>query len=272
MKNIAIIGCGYVGTEVARYWHQLGYVLTVTTTTPDRVAELEAVAQGVVIVKGNDAIGLRSVLEKQDTVVVTVGAANRQMYAEAYLETAQTLVSVLREVPRVRQVIYTGSYAVYGDKDGVWVDESSPVDPANPNVQILCDTEEVLLSAARENLRVCILRLGGIYGPGREIIKIFRRAAGTTRPGKGTEATNWIHLDDIVGAIAFADDQQLEGIYNLVDDEHLTNREFLDRVFAKHSLPNVTWDARSKRSYNAWVSNQKIKAAGYQLIHPQRMV
>lgn len=272
MKNIAIIGCGYVGKAVARYWHQLGSVLTVTTTKPDRVAELEAIAQQVVVVKGNDAIGMRSVLEKQDKVLVTVGAANRQVYREAYLETAQTLVSVLRDVPTVRQVIYTGSYAVYGDKDGAWVDESSPLAPGNDNVQILADTEEVLLSAARENLGVCILRLGGIYGPGRELVKIFSRAAGKTRPGDGTEATNWIHLDDLVGAIAFAEKQQLQGIYNLVDDEHLTNRELLDRVFAKHNLPNVTWDPGSKRSQNAWVSNQKIKAAGYQLIHPQRIV
>ncbi|MGK7904003.1 MAG: SDR family oxidoreductase [Hormoscilla sp.] len=271
MKNIAIIGCGYVGTAVARYWQQLGYQMTVTTTTPDRVTELEAVAQQVVVVKGNDAIGLRSVLEKQDTVVVTVGARG-QMYVEAYLKTAQTLVSVLKEIPTVRQVIYTGSYGVYGNKDGAWVDESSPVAPANENVQILCDTEEVLLSAAGENLGVCILRLGGIYGPGRELVKIFSRAAGKTRPGDGTEATNWIHLDDIVGAIAFADERQLQGIYNLVDDEHLTNRELLDKVFKKHKLPNVTWDPESKRSNNAWVSNQKIKAAGYQLIYPQRII
>jgi len=257
---------------VARYWHHLGYALTVTTTKPDRVAELAAVAQEVVVVKGNDKVEIKSVLEKQDKVLVTVGAANRQMYVEAYLETAQTILSVLKEVSTVRQVIYTGSFAVYGDRNGAWVDESSPVAPANENVQILADTEDVLLSAARENMGVCILRLGGIYGPGRELVKIFSRAAGKTRPGDGTEATNWIHLDDIVGAIAFAEERELAGIYNLVDDEHLTNKELLDRVFAKHNLPNVTWDPGSKRSNNAWVSNQKIKAAGYQLIHPQRIV
>ena len=48
--NIAIIGCGYVGTAVARYWsQQLGYAVTVTTTTQERVAELEPVAQRVVV-------------------------------------------------------------------------------------------------------------------------------------------------------------------------------------------------------------------------------
>jgi len=42
-------------------------------------------------------------------------------------------------------------------------------------------------------MSVCILRLGGIYGPRRELVKIFGRVAGTIRPGNGEDATNWIH-------------------------------------------------------------------------------
>jgi len=116
----------------------------------------------------------------------------------------------------VRQLIYTGSYAVYGDREGAWVDEASPVAPANPNGHS-CETEQVLLSASSDDMSVCILRLGGIYGPRRELVKIFGRVAGTIRPGNGEDATNWIHLDDIVAAIKFARQHRLQGIYNLVD-------------------------------------------------------
>jgi nucleoside-diphosphate-sugar epimerase len=174
----------------------------------------------------------------------------------------------------VRQLIYTGSYAVYGDRKAAWVDEESAIAPANQNGQILAQTEQVLLSAASDDLKVCILRLGGIYGPGRELVKIFGRVAGTTRPGDGSDATNWIHLDDIVAAIEFARSKRLQGIYNLVDDAHLTSFELIDQVCEKHGLPKVIWDssAASVRPYNARVSNQKIKNAGYQLIHPQMMV
>jgi len=118
------------------------------------------------------------------------------------------LASVLKQVHSVRQLIYTGSYAVYGDREGAWVDEASPVAPANPNGQILCETEQVLLSASSDD-SVCILRLGGIYGPRRELVKIFGRVAGTIRPGNGEDATNWIHLDDIVAAIKFARQHRL---------------------------------------------------------------
>ncbi|NEU73512.1 SDR family oxidoreductase [Hassallia byssoidea VB512170] len=270
--NIAIIGCGYVGYAIARYWQQnSSFIVTATTTTQSRVPALQSVAQKVVVVSGNDSEALQSVLQNQDVVLLSIGAKSANVYEETYLHTATNLVSVLRQIPSVRHLIYTGSYAVYGDRNGAWVSEETPVTPANSNGEILKGTEDVLLSAESENLRVCILRLGGIYGSDRELVKIFGRAAGTTRPGDGEDVTNWIHLDDIVGAIEFVRQHNLQGIYNLVDDAHLKSRELLDTLFAKHNLPSVQWDSSqtSNRPYNAKVSNQKIKDAGYQLIHPQ---
>lgn len=270
--KIAIIGCGYVGKAIARYWQQeLGFVVTTTTTTPDKVAALSAIAQRVEVVRGDDLKGIQSVVQEQDVVLLSVGAKSAEVYEETYLGTAQTLVAALKQAPSIRQLIYTGSYAVYGDRNGATVDESSPVAPANPNGEILAQTEQVLLSASSPELKVCIFRLGGIYGAGRELVKIWGRVAGTTRPGTGEDITNWIHLDDIVAAIEFARKNQLQGIYNLVDDAHLTSRELLDKVFTQHNLPPVVWDEsqKSTRPYNARVSNQKIKDAGYQLIHPQ---
>ncbi|BAY24841.1 NAD-dependent epimerase/dehydratase [Calothrix sp. NIES-2100] len=270
--NIAIIGCGYVGCAVAKYWQQkTNFVVTATTTTPARISILEAVAQKVILTKGNDPEGLKTVLENQDVVLLSVAAKSGDFYEEAYLQTAKTLASILPEMPNIRQLIYTGTYSVYGDRNGAVVDEETSVTPNNPNSIILRQTEELLLSASSENLRVCVLRLGGIYGPGRELINIFGRFAGTTRPGNGDDITNWVHLDDIVGAIDFARQHNWQGIYNVVDDAHLISREFFDNVLTPHNLPPIIWDAslQSKRPYNAWVSNQKIKDAGYQLIHPQ---
>ena len=265
-EQAMILGCGYVGQAVAQHWQQQGISVTATTTTPARQAELDAVADQVAIWTGNDAAGLRSLLSGQTTVLVSVGAPSADAYEETYLQTAKTVAAVLAENASVRQVIYTGSYAVYGDQQGQWVDETTPVQPANAKGEILVATEQVLLDAATPERQVCVFRLGGICGPGRDVVKIFRRAAGSTRPGTGEDASNWIHLDDIVGAIDFARTHHLQGIYNLVHDVPLTTGELLDRVFTKYDLPPVTWDASqpSNRPYNARVSNQKLKQAGYQ--------
>lgn len=259
-----------MGKAVAQRWRS-ALTVTVTTTTPDRVTELEAVAQKVQVVKGDDEAGLRSLLQDQSVVLLSVGAPNQSAYEETYLQTAKTLVAALKQAPIVQQVIYTGSYAVYGDRQGAWVDEHSEVAPVNPNGEILAETEQVLLSAASDSLKVCVFRLGGIYGPGRELIKIFGRAAGTTRPGNGEDAANWVHLDDIVGAIDLARQQSFTGLYNLVGTVPTTTRVLLEQLFTAHGLSHVTWDASqsSTRPYNARVSNQKLRDAGYQFLYPE---
>lgn len=268
--NVTIIGCGYVGTAVARHWQGQPLTVTATTTTPDRIPELAALADRAVVVKGSETETLSALLTNQQVVLLSVGASARSAYEEAYLTTAKTLAALVSNHPTVQQVIYTSSYAVYGDQQGNWVTEETPIAPANPNGEILAAAEQVLLDCQSDRLKVCVLRLGGIYGPGRELIKIFGRVAGTTRPGDGTDASNWIHLDDIVGAIDFARVHQLSGLYNLVQTEPTTTGELFDRLFRQHQLDPVQWDASqaSNRPYNARVSNQKLRAAGYQFLHP----
>lgn len=269
MEQAVILGCGYVGQAVARLW-QNSLQVTATTTTPDRVAELAPIAQQVVVLQGNDRAGLASLLQGKSLVLVSVGAPRADAYEATYLQTAKTLEQVVAATPSVSQIIYTGSYAVYGDRQGAWVDETSALAPANRNGEILAETEQILLRLATPARRVCLFRLGGIYGPDRELVKIFRRAAGTTRPGNGQDAANWIHLEDIVGAIDFARQRQLSGIYNLVGNPPTTTGELLQQVLTAHGLPPVTWDATqsSNRPYNARVSNQKLRQAGYQFRYP----
>jgi nucleoside-diphosphate-sugar epimerase len=266
--KVAILGCGYVGRAVARHWATT-LTVTATTTTPAKLGELQAIAHQATVLHSRDEAALVALLQAQSAVLVSVGAPNPDAYAETYLQTAQHVVAALDRAPSVRQVIYTSSYAVYGDYGGQWVDETTDLRPGSPKKEILAQTEQVLLGAATAHRRVCVLRLGGIYGPGRELAKIFRRAAGTTRPGTGNDPANWVHLDDIVGAIAFAHAHQLGGIYNLVG-EPIPNGELLDRVCAAHDLAPITWDASqpSAKLYNAKVMNQKLRNAGYTFLHP----
>ncbi|WP_036486214.1 SDR family oxidoreductase [Myxosarcina sp. GI1] len=296
--KIAIIGCGYVGSAIARLWQRQGHQVTVTTTTPEKISKLETIADCVVLAKGNDLETLQKLVSDREMVLLSVGAKSRTIdnYRQSYLETAKNVVKAIETAPSVKQLIYTGSYAVLGDKNGAWTDETAPVNPANEHGEILCQTESELLSVPENqmksssgqrsvgeafservetselrSLKVCILRLAGIYGEGRELIKIFGRVAGTTRPGSGDDYTNWIHLDDIVGAIEFARQRELSGIYNLASDEILTTKEFLDRLFKVHERSPVNWDdsQTSVRPYNTKLSNQKLKNAGFRLAHPQ---
>ena len=268
-----IIGCGYVGSKVARLWHEAGNEVTVTTTTPSKRSTLEAIADKVVILTGDDLATLKQVLVDREVVLLSVGAKQRSLegYSKAYLETAKNVVTALKTNDSVKQLIYTSSYGILSNQNGDTVDEAISVDPATEIGQILHQTEEVLFSASEKKLNICIFRLSGIYGTGRELIKIFKGRAGTTRPGEGKDYTNWIHVDDIARAIAFAQQQQLQGIYNLTSDEVLTTKEFFQKLFQAHNLTDITWDSSqtSSRTLNLKLSNQKLKDAGFKFTHPQ---
>ncbi len=278
-ENVAILGCGYVGSALADYWQEQGHFVTGTTTSWERVASLDQLVSQVVLMNGSDASAVQSLLQGQDTVVVSVAptssiAADEDGYSTTYLSTAENLVKALKQTPRVKQIIYLSSCSVYGDRQGDWVDENAPIVPLERRSQVLYETEQILMQASKENQKVCIFRLGGIYGPGRELVRMFGGLAGMILPGKGDRFINWIHRDDIVGAIELARLNQLEGIYNLVDDSQLTVKEQVERVCYKYGLPPVYWDSAqlSPRRKSVRISNQKLKAAGYQLIHPQLLV
>jgi nucleoside-diphosphate-sugar epimerase len=215
---------------------------------------------------------LKQVVANQDIVLLSIGSKQRtlEVYRQTYLETAKNLVAAIKANSGVGQLIYTGSYGIINDQSGQAIDETVIVNPKDEFGEILAQTEQVVLSSSKDQVKTCILRLAGIYGPGRELIKIFRRVAGTTRPGSGESYTNWVHLEDIVRAIDLAKDQQLQGIYHLNSDEVMTTKEFLQRLFAAHNLPPVTWDSSqtSPPTYNMKLSNQKIKSVGFELAHP----
>ncbi|MEO1133286.1 MAG: SDR family oxidoreductase [Cyanobacteria bacterium J06639_1] len=268
--KIGILGCGYVGLAVARLWQQMGVSVRVSTTTPARLPELRAIASEALVLRGDDRSALTSFLGDRQVVLLSIGAPNARAYEATYLNTATAIAAVVPHCPALEQLIFTSSYSLYGDRQGAWVTEETEVMPSTPNAEIMAATERALLAAATPSRKICILRLGGIYGPGREISKIFSRIAGQTRPGRGDEASNWVHLDDIVGAIDFARDRSLNGIYNLVNSHPLTVKEVIDLALAKRNLPAVTWDASqpSTRPYNIRVSNQKLRDAGYAFQEP----
>ncbi|MGD1897257.1 MAG: SDR family oxidoreductase [Phormidesmis sp.] len=264
----AIIGCGYVGSAIAKHWQTQGLDVLVTTTQEERVEALSAIASKVEVLTGTDVDKLQHALSDRQIVLLCVASKRGASYADTYLKTAETIARVLPNTP-VEQLIYTSSCSVYGEHNGAWVTEMMPPMPITDNGKIIEQTEETLLAATTPQQKVCVLRLGGIYGPGRTLEKIYSRAAGTTRPGKGEEGTNWVHLSDIVGGIDWAREKQLAGLYNLVQEEVPTVRELIARVCDHYNLASVQWDeGQPSTRKNVRVSNAKIKGTGYQFSHP----
>ena len=108
VKKIAIVGCGYVGSALSRYWdRQQGYSVTATTTRQERVTELEKLARRVVVMKGQDSQAMQSLVEDRDTVVLSIAPisdrqVNAEVYRQTYIPTAQNLVAALQKTSSVK--------------------------------------------------------------------------------------------------------------------------------------------------------------------------
>lgn len=127
--------------------------------------------------------------------------------------------AALAEAKRLRDVVYLSTLGVYGNYDGAWVDENSECRAKDGRTRRRYDTEQAWLDfGAHTGAVVTILRLAGIYGPGRSALDNVRTGTARIidRPG---QVFNRIHVDDIAQAIAAAFARRVGGIFNVTDDE-----------------------------------------------------
>lgn len=263
--KIAIIGCGYVGSSLAQILKGMGHSVTVTTRSHDKVAALQKISDAVCILEGNDLDRMQNLLQHLDAIVISVAADSQKTYRTTYQETAETIAQAMTSAPQLKQIIYTSSTSVYGDHQGRTVDESTPAMAVHETSQILLATEKILLGLSNAERPVCVLRLGEIYGPNREIADRLREMYGRSLPGDGSSVTNLSHLDQIVRGIVFALEGRLDGVYNLCNDEHVSRKALYAKICEEEGLEEIKWNPTqvSIHSGNKLVSSEKIKSKGF---------
>lgn len=238
--RVLIIGCGYVGMEVARAWLDDGHEVHGVRRSPEGLAALAA--SGIRPLAGDvsDRASVTSWPREWDVVVHAVSSSRGglEAYRRVYLEGAANLVSHLSPQPPAR-VIHVGSTSVYGQQDGSWVDEDSATEPTGEAGRILVATERVWREAwDRHGLPVVMLRASGIYGPGRGRMLAQLLAGEARLEGDGLRWMNMVHRDDVARAVVVAAAKGKPGrTYNVNDDEPVRQRDILGWLAAWRGLP-----------------------------------
>jgi nucleoside-diphosphate-sugar epimerase len=123
-----------------------------------------------------------------------------------------------------------------------------------------------------------VLRLAGLYGPGRDLGRIYRVHPSRVLAGDGMRPTNLIHVDDAVSAVlaALAQPASTSGVIHVCDDEHTPRREMYARVAAAMGGPAPSWAeeaAPDARPVGKRVDNTKMKRIlGVELAYPAHML
>lgn len=174
---------------------------------------------------------------------------------------------------------YFSTVGVYGDFGGQWIDESAPTRPINQRSAHRVEVEQQWRDYAdQRGVPLLILRLAGIYGPGRSAFDKLREGT-ARRIVKPNQVFNRIHVEDIGRVTALAAQRKLAGTFNLADDEPAPPQDLIEYAARAMGVPvppdipyeqaNMTPMARSFYSDNKRVSNKAIKAAlGIELLYP----
>ncbi len=272
-----IVGCGYVGVPLGAELARLGHEVHGFNRSAARDEELARA--GVRPLRGDvtQPADLAALPGPYDWIVNTVSASgsSEEDYQRAYLDGARCLLQWLKGASLAKYV-YTSSTGVYGQQDGSVVKEDSATEPGTPTGRVLVATEQALLEAAREwRFPAVILRVAGIYGPGRGYwLKQYLKNEARIE-GAGDRVLNMIHREDVAGCIVAALRNGRRGeVYNAVDDEPVTQLHYfqwLAAALGKWLPPSVpASEAGSGRPRNnKRISNRKLKMElGYRFKYP----
>ena len=187
----------------------------------------------------------------------------------------------LMQAQRLRAIVYLSTVGVYGDRGGGWVDEQAPPQPDSARGRQRLAAEQGWQEfGVRRGIAVAILRLAGIYGPGRNaLIQIAGgKARRVVKPG---QIFNRIHVADIAQSIDAAFAARAPGIFNVADDEPSSPGDpiaFAAQLLGRDPPPEVAFEdaapSMSPLALSFWqdcrrVRNDKLKRElGVTLLYP----
>ncbi len=224
MKPIIILGCGYVGSRLARAALAQGRTVRVCARSTGKLAPLAELGAQV---KHVDAAVPKSF------VAATAGLAGATVIysipAGGMLPPGHAMRAALQAAygGGADCCVYLSSSGLYGDDpdDDTWVDEDTPVLEEAAMKAVLAD-EQAVENCGFERLRPVILRLAPVYGPGRGVRERLKK--GTYKLlDDGQHAISRIHVDDVVRVIFAAEERApAKALYLVADDEPTTQRDY----------------------------------------------
>lgn len=276
--KVVIFGAGYSGKAIARACCKRGATVIGTTRSPEKFPALEAAGARPYLFDG-DAISPELMSELADATHLVQSIAPGRAGDPLIRLNGEML---MRAMPALKWICYLSTVGVYGDHAGAWVDEETSCKPVSVRSVERCEAEQAWTRLAEITGKpLAILRLSGIYGPGRN--GLVNMAGGTARRLiKKDQVFNRIRVEDIAAAALFLSNGNHGGIFNITDDEPAPPQDVVSeaaRLMGLAPPPDIDFEtaeltpmARSFYGENKRVSNARIKSLGFRFTYPNYRV
>jgi electron-transferring-flavoprotein dehydrogenase len=266
--RIFVAGTGFTGSRIAHALAQAGHEVVGMNRSGhlEGAAGFEMVAGDVMRAGGLRALSELPAVDAMVSALSASGLGDPQAYRELYVKGPGRVVEALQWTGRP-QVWLLGSTGVYGGADGEWVDEDTPVQPMHRNGEVQVEAEQALQACTRTS----VLRLSGLYGPGRT--RLIRQALRQRPWFKPDVWSNQIHAEDVARTLVHLAGEDLWPEVLLVsDDRPALRREIFTWVRGQAGLPEGLLDedhppgGRDRGSKR--VSNRRLRELGVHLRYP----
>ena len=262
--RLLIAGCGDVGTRLGLGLADAGWeVYGLRRTVAALPAALLPVAGDLQV----DACPPAWPIGELDYLVYCAAATQRDEtgYRAAYVEgLGRVLGWLARHGQRPKRLLFVSSSSVYGQQSGEWVDERSPAEAQGYSGRVLREAERL---AWRSGIPATVVRLTGLYGPGRQWL-LNQVRQGYRVASEPPLYANRIHVDDAAGLLAFllqadARGVALEDCYIGVDDTPAPLHEVLAWLRERLGVNHWAEQATVRRAGSKRCSNTRARALGW---------
>jgi len=234
LHPVFIVGCGQIGTLVAGRWRYRGARVSALARSPESASRLRG--SGIRPVAGDlDRPECLRGLPLSGALVYYFAPPRPSGDQDSRM---RAFTAALTVEPLPVRVVYISTSGVYGDARGGWVNEETPPNPGTDRARRRLDAESALRTWGEEhNVPVVILRVGGIYGPGRLPVGRIKKGLPVLREAESLY-TNRIHADDLAQVcVAAAEKGRPDGIYNVTDGQNGTMTRYFNAVADTLGLP-----------------------------------
>ena len=265
MRQISILGCGWLGLPLAKSLIEKGYSVNGSTTLVDKISVLKnAGITPFQISLGEDEIKgeIDSFLANSEILIIDIPPKLRGDSKENFVEKIQTLVPFIAK-SSVEKVIFVSSTSVYSDDNSTITEALEPRPDSESGKQLLA-SEKLLQS--NTNFKTTVVRFGGLIGDDRHPIKFL---AGRKNIENPDAPINMIHQEDCIGIIeeilrqAQNDKLEWNETFNAVAPVHPSRKDYYTNKAIALNLPLPEFN-ESKPSIGKWIVSTKIEAVlGY---------